>query len=206
MFSGITTREGHNIKQKIISQDVNACSSLVFKKLMEETCGDMQIMKTKLPLTLDATIWCYSGNCSKCRRHSKVCGEGHKANWRLNSKFLGLHNVTQLNMTENDKEILLEITKIKLSLEAAEWMKLNTDTQKCESVNRSFSVTVPKTVNYSRNFGDRVGSTIHSRNNGLGQSLLKKVTNIGSSLSPATVCALDHCESVNRSFLSLIHI
>jgi len=151
------------MKQKILSQDVKVRSSLVFKKLIEETCGDMQIMKTQLPLTLDATIRCYSGDCSRYRRHSKVCRGGHKANWWLNSKFLGPHYVTQLNMTENNKAILLEILKIKLSLEAAERIKLNTDTQKCESVNRSFSVTVPKTVNYSRNFGARVGSTIHSR-------------------------------------------
>ena len=65
-------------------------------------------------------------------------------------------------------------------------MRLNTDTQKNEAVNRSLSASVPKNVNYSRNFEGRVHSTVHRLNNQPGRSLEAKVKNIGCYLSPPT--------------------
>ena len=60
--------------------------------------------------------------------------------------FLASNKLHNLNMNENDKHLLLEILKMKLSVAAVEQMKLYTDTQKCETVNRAFSVSLPKNV------------------------------------------------------------
>ena len=47
--------------------------------------------------------------------------------------YLGVNKITKLNMDENDKQTVLELLKMKLSEGALTNMKLNTDTQKCES-------------------------------------------------------------------------
>jgi len=120
MFPGIRTREGKRLKQKIFSQDIKARCSLIFKQLMEDNSGDVAKIKCQLPQVLDATLHCYSGDCSKCRRYSKVCGGGSTNSWWMRSAYLGPHQVTHLNMTENDKNILLEVLKMKLSCDVVE--------------------------------------------------------------------------------------
>jgi len=194
MFPGVKTRDVFKGKQKILSQDVKARCSLVFKKLMEETVGDMRLVKSQLPLVLESTLLCYSGDCSKCRRHAKVCGGGHTTSWWTKSAFLGPHKITGLNMTSQDESILLEILKMKLSYSAAEQLKLNTDTQKCEAVNRSLSVSLPKNVNYSRNFEARAHSAVHRLNNKVGKSLEDKIEHLGATLSPVTKRALSQIQ------------
>ena len=62
--------------------------------------------------------------------------------------FLVSNKIHHLNMDESNKDLLLEILKIKLSTASVEQMKLYTDTQKCEAVNRSLSVSLPKNVNF----------------------------------------------------------
>jgi len=120
MFPGITTREGKRLKQKIFSQDIKARCSLILKKLMEDNIGDVTKLKGQLPQVLDATLRCYSGDCSKCRHYSKVCGGGSSNNWWMRSAYLGPHKKTNLNMTENDKAILLEVLKMILSCDAVQ--------------------------------------------------------------------------------------
>ncbi|KAL5020618.1 hypothetical protein ScPMuIL_002300, partial [Solemya velum] len=75
MFSG-ATREKKREGQKVLSQDVKARCGLIMKKLMTEHAGDTSIIKNHLPKVLEATILCYSGDCSKCSRNSVVCAGG----------------------------------------------------------------------------------------------------------------------------------
>ena len=62
-------------------------------------------------------------------------------------------------------------------------MKLYTDTQKREAVNRSVSVSLPKNVNFSRNMEGRAYSAIHKLNNDPGTSTIQKCENSGVKLS-----------------------
>lgn len=197
MFPGINTREGRKLKQKILSQDVKARCSLIFKRMMDDTGGDIRSIKSQLPRVLDATMRCYSGDCSKCRWNSKVCGGGDSTSWWIRSAFLGPHQMTHLNMTENDKNLLPEVIKMRLSCDAVHRLRLNTSTQKCEAVNRSISVSLPKNVNYSRNFEARVHSTIHRLNNKLGASLKAKVKHLGGTLSRRMLKSVDQMEKDN---------
>jgi len=107
---------------------------------------------------------------------------------------MGPHQVTHLNMTESDKNILLEVLKMKLSCDVVQRLQLNTNTQKCEAVNRSISVSLTKNVNYSRNFEARVHSTIHRLSNRLGSSLKTKVKHLGGILSPRTLRSLNEMD------------
>ena len=52
-------------------------------------------------------------------------------------------------MNENDKSLLLEILKMKLSVASVEQMKLYIDTQKCQAINRITIVSLPKNVSFS---------------------------------------------------------
>lgn len=90
-------------------------------------------------------------------------------------------------MNNNDKALLQDVLKMKLSEQALESLKLNTDTQKCEAMNRPPSVSLPKNVNFARNLPGRALSTIHRLNNGPELSIQQKLTALGGvSLSPRT--------------------
>ena len=54
-----------------------------------------------------------------------------------------LNRLFNLNMNDNDRQSLLEILKMKLSVAAVEQMKLHTDTLKCEAVNGALSFPMP---------------------------------------------------------------
>lgn len=90
-----------------------------------------------------------------------------------------------------------EVLKMRLSCDAVHRLRFNTSTQKCEAVNKSISVSLPKNVNYTRNFEARVHSTIHRLNNKLGESLKAKVKHLGGELSRRTLKSLHQMEKDN---------
>ena len=53
--------------------------------------------------------------------------------------FLAFKKFHYLNINKNDKVLLLEILKLKLSVASVEQMELYTDPHKCEAVNGSLS-------------------------------------------------------------------
>lgn len=93
---------------------------------------------------------------------------------------------------------------MKLSEQALERLKLNTDTQKCEAINRSLSVSLPKNVNYARNLAGRASSTIHRLNNGPEKSTQDKLSAVGASVSPRTKQTL-HQMQIEQDYQKLYH-
>ena len=79
---------------------------------------------------------------------------------------------------------------MKLSVAAVEQMKLYTDTQKCEAVNRALSVSLPKNVNFSATMEGRASSAIHRINNDPGTSSIKECESAGIELSTRAKRAL----------------
>ena len=53
--------------------------------------------------------------------------------------FLASKKFYNLNINKNDKVVLLEILKLKLSVVSVEQMELYTDTENCEAVNGALS-------------------------------------------------------------------
>ena len=184
------TREQKKEAQKVLSQDVKARCSLILKELMKDHAGNMAAFKRVLPKVLESTLSCYDGDCSKCANNSVVCHGGVTNNWWSRSMFLSSNRIHNLNMNDNDKVLLLEILKMKLSVASVEQMKLYTDTQKCEAVNRALSVSLPKNVNFSATMEGRGSSAIHRVNNDPGTSTIKKCENSGIELSSRTKRAL----------------
>lgn len=202
MFPG-RTREQKKAAQKVLSQDVKARCSLILKELMKEHAGNMTALRRILPKVLESTLSCYDGDCSKCPNHSVVCHGGVTNNWWNRSMFLASNRMYNLNMNENDKVLLLEILKMKLSVASVEQMKLYTDTQKCEAVNRALSVSLPKNVNFSATMEGRGSSAIHRINNNPGTSAMKKCENAGvelSSRAKRALSALDRDADYHRNY------
>lgn len=199
MFPRCRTREEHKNAQKIFAIDVKSRCSLIFKKIMEEECGNLPKIVKSLDKAVQATILCYSGDCSQCRHHALVCGGGEKTSWWKKSAYLGSHNITSLHMTENDKRLLKEILRMRLSDDALLDTVFNYNTQQCESFNFTLSKSAPKNVNYARNFEGRCASAVLRFNNSQGESLKQKLERLGVYLSPTPAKALDKLSTDMRA-------
>ena len=183
----------------------------IIQRLREKGNGDITKEIKCLPDVCAATIECYAGNCSFCPHGSLVCnGIGGVGNWWYHSEFLPTHNIHSLKMTVNDKDLLRNILEVRLSEQAVYSVSSNTSTQKCEAFNRGALASLPKEVNFSKNFGGRLASKTLQLNNSLQCAVETKVASItGQNLSPRTSrylkCRSDQSERRKRSQKSAAH-
>ena len=173
------------------SKDIKARSSSIIQQMSEQSQGEITKFIYKLPDIRRATVECYAGNCSRCPMDSLVCSGLSEGSWWLKSVYLSTHEITYLQMDENDKGLLETLLEMRLSEEAIKKVSSGTSTQKCEAFNRSTSATIRKEVNFSKNFEGRVHSAAHRINNTLGESLKEKLLFVtGTPLSSKTLEAL----------------
>ena len=95
-----------------------------FKEVNEKHAGEMTALPQCLQKVLESTLLSYRGGCSKCPRIPV------SNNWLNRSRVLSSNKIHHLNMDKSDKDLLLEILKIKLSIDSVEQIKLYTDLQK----------------------------------------------------------------------------
>ena len=129
----------------------------------------------RMPKVIEATLNCYSGDCSKCRRNAIVCGGVRKTGWWTKSLYLSPNHLTHLNITHSDREQLRGLLNIRLGVDALEKTKLNLNTNKNEAANRGLSASLPKNVKFSRNCTARSYAAVHRMNYGIGASPLHKL-------------------------------
>ena len=170
--------------------------SLILNKLFDEhgrAEDGIERIVQKLPDILHTTVECYAGNCSNCCEHSMVCsGEDDAQTWWEKSFYLLPAGIQHLKMTENDKLIMLELLEIRLSEVAIKKIQTGHSTQSVESFNRSTTASMPKELNYSRNFEGRLHSAAHRSNNTIGESLKEKLRHLtNTQLSENVVTQLD---------------
>ena len=159
------------------ASDVKSRCSVIIEPLRAKSPnGDITESLHQLSDIRDATIQCYSGNCSFCPNHALVCdGIGGPGDWWFDSKFLPTHGIHVLNMTESDRALLSTVLETRLSESAVMSVASGTSTQKCEGFNRAVVSTMPKDVNLSRNFAGSLASKTLQLNNTLHVSVGKKV-------------------------------
>ena len=177
MFDGRTRADKTEVK-KYLAADLKDRSTMIVNYLFKLYLGDFNKICKKLPKVIDATIDCYSGDCRMCRRNSLVCGGGKTNSWWNRSKNFSA-DITGFNMDDGDKILMREILKVKLSETALENMKFNSNTQRNESLNRAMSVSLPKNVNFSRNYEARAHSVVHRITHGIADSTHLKLENLG---------------------------
>jgi hypothetical protein len=91
---------------------------------------------------------------------------------------------TKLNFSDRaDNKELRDCLNGRLGVKAVDLTALNSNTQKSESVNRTYQKTNPKTNTFGRNFPGRIHSAAHLRNNGMALSTVTKMRAAG--LHPA---------------------
>jgi hypothetical protein len=83
-------------------------------------------------------------------------------------------------MNSSDKKILEDLIKLRISVDALERTKLNTNTNRNEGDNRALSASLPKNVSFGRNAPARAHAATHRINWGHGESLLRKLSAVGS--------------------------
>ena len=83
---------------------------------------------------------------------------------------------------------------MRLNGQAVEYTKLNSNTHKCEGVNRLYLNTNPKCVTRPTNFPGRIHSRVHLLNEGLAKSTEAKFSAIRASLSQSVIKYLKHQE------------
>ena len=78
-------------------------------------------------------------------------------------------------MTSDDKTILEELIKLRISVTALDSTKLNSNTNRNEGDNQALSASLPKNVNFGRNASARAHAAVHRVNWGHGESLFRKL-------------------------------
>ena len=189
MFPAKTVEKKKN-QQKLLSLDLkNRCHiefTGLYNKCSESYPADPEKMQnaisSKLTKVVNTVIACYDGDCTGCRRNSFACGGGKK-NWWNTSMYLKQHELTNLAMTQNDRELLKSVIAMKLSKEALPKLHLNTNTNKNEGLNRGMSASLSKNVIFSKNAEGMAYAAVDRMNYGLGDSLHRKLEAVGSPVS-----------------------
>ncbi|CAC5362382.1 unnamed protein product [Mytilus coruscus] len=153
---------------------------------------DIQKISEDLPKAFEATMRCYDGDCAMCSTNSIVCAGAETKNyWNRSIFLLSSYHITCLQMNENDKHLLFEILKMKLSINALDSMTLYDNTNKNEATHRAISANLPKNVYFSRNMKGRLAATVHRSNNSPGTSTKMKCDRLVIELSNRTNAFLD---------------
>lgn len=176
MFPGKTKCEREKLMKRFCLDVTKQCTS-AYERCYSDCIGDQSMMVHKLSFATDAMIECYSGNHDMCRRKSYTC-PGLRKKWNMPFLPVGCH----LELNAEDKRTLRKCIDYKLGRVAVTRQKFNTNSQKAESINRSYTSTNPKCVTMCRNFVGRVHSAAHSLNNGPGTSIALKLEAVGAPL------------------------
>ena len=200
MFPGDTKVVREKLHRRFACDLTHRCS-VEFQKAYTKYPGNVNYLIKALSYAADAIVACYGGNCNKlCSTYSFACtGAKGKKPWKKQYIPIG---TGPLNIDNNDEEKLRKCIAFRFGIDALKKTRLNTNTQKCEAVNRSFNVSNPKSVTWARNFKARIHSAVLHLNQGFAISTIKKCSALGCHLSPSIVQSLKR-ETKRDKYLAL---
>lgn len=181
MFPGTSTRDTTE-QRKMLARDLKHRCGKIFKMMYNTYKGDMDKVASNMGKAIEATVKCYSGDCSDCKKYSVVCPGGGR-NWRATSHDLKLGNITTMYPTDMDRHILRELLRFFLGSSALELIGKNMNTNKNEAANRGISANNPKNVKCSRTGNARVLSAVGRMNKGAGKHLIDSLEGAGCAIS-----------------------
>ena len=161
---------GYNLSRRC-THEYNVC--------YEKLCGNVKRMNIKFEYVINAIILCYQGDHSLCVRHSYACTGLKKGTWKVSFLPAGVY----LTPSVSDLEKLKHLVMYRLGQPAIQATRFKTDTQRVESVNRSYSRTNPKNVTWCRNVTGRLHSAVHMLNLGFGNSTLARLETLGAPIT-----------------------
>ena len=142
---GSNTKVVYDKIKKRFARDVSYRSSAEFTSALQRYGHDVDKLVCWLSFVTDCLVQCYSGNCRLCMSYSLVC-KGDSMRSYLPKEH------SKVFMSLEDKQKLRTCLALRFSRAAIESTKFNSNTQKCEAVNRAYIKSVPKSVTYSRNY------------------------------------------------------
>ena len=157
--------------QNRFATDLSMRCQAEFESIHKQTRGDFKKMKTSIAETTAAIVNCYKGEHKLCRAHSSVCIGENDNNWISKNEYVP--NNFKININRDTDKTLRECIDFRFGPSILEKTKLNSNTQKVESVNHVIRRSLPKNVTYPRNFSGRAHSAIFSSNNGPGESIVR---------------------------------
>ena len=184
MFPGATKAQRNDIKIAF-ANDLKLRSHGIMKCLFAKYNGDRQQISKCLPRIVKSVVNCYSGNCSDtCRWSITLCNGGIKTSWWYKSINLSSHGLQNGSLKPNktDKLLIESLLEMKLSQTALNQMQFFSNTNKCESVNRTISTYLPKNKNFSRNALGRASAAVLKVNNKRDVALAKTLKAVGCGL------------------------
>lgn len=160
--------------------DVKARCVAELRSAHQKHHGDIDQIKDAMPNAIDAICMCYQDNCgSQCQDYSFVCGGTEFDHWTKNYLPRGL----EVHMTERDEELLVECISILLKPASLESTRMQSSTQKCESVNARLQKTLPKRLTFYRNVFGRAHTAVHLSNHGIANSTVLRSQAAGAPLT-----------------------
>ena len=146
---------------------------------------DQNIIKKCTSGWLDCLTMCYGGDHTACHKFSFVCKMGRQY------RFPFMPRVAKgcLSISDADRVKIRSTLEVRVCSQRLWSTRLQTSTQKAESVNNAFNVTNPKhSATFSRNGKYRDHSAIHLTNNGPGESIVRKMDAVGIQLTANSPC------------------
>lgn len=181
MYPGRTKVEKRS-NMIIFLRDVGKRTNVVVNKLLKKHGISPQTLEARSDRAqelLPQLIKCYNNDCSDCCKFPEIeCKGKYKDNWVYNSyglKSCGLNDHSVNLSALSDQFRLSNVLKYKLGRQAMSDLRLNTNTQGCESFHRSVSSNLPKNVNLARNSEARISAMCLRQNNGYAKSLFLKL-------------------------------
>ena len=201
-----TTKKERDLLQKEFGHDVKRRTHAEFEKAYERHRGDLTSLKICACNIMDAMISCYSGECRRlCYKYSLVCKGTKSRKWSHNYLMFAKPKNKPLDMTDMDMHMLKQCIVIRLGPKAVESQMFNTNTQKSESTNLTYSKTNPRRGVFKRNFVGRIHSAAHIRNHGLGESTALKCEAVGAPIPPGSKVARDLKRMQDQNRQRLLH-
>ncbi|CAG2189860.1 unnamed protein product [Mytilus edulis] len=192
MFPGVTKAQKNDIKTAF-ANDIKLRSHGIMKSLFMKYNGDRQQISKCLPGIVRSVVNCYSGNCGDtCRWSITLCNGGKKTSWWYKSINLNSHGLQNGSLipTDRDKLLIESLLEMKLSQSALDQMKFFSNTNKCESVNRTISTYLPKNKNFSRNAIGRASAAVLKVNNNRDVALVKTLKAVGCTMGKKSRAAV----------------
>ena len=176
MFPQTRTRKVKTLKTRALASDLKNRSYAVLTQLHKKHNGNIETIKIEAKKVIPAIICCYAGDCSHCPHFTTSCAGGESDNnWLVKSALLQEHNLSGgLQMTQSDVDYMKDTLSMMLGEDAIDKTEFLTNTQNCESFNRTISVSLPKNTKFSRNLPGRVGCVVEVWNFGQGEAAARQ--------------------------------
>lgn len=185
MVPGVLATDRKRIKNWFLIDFSNQCHA-EFNNTYLSSQGNIDKIIKQLSYAKDAIVQCYNGNHQLCKKYSLVCSGRIKDNWIIKSGVLGAITNFKITPTPEDIDTLHNCWDYALSRKVSIKIAKNLNTQKTEAVNKAIGSNVPKNKTFTRNYSNRVHSTIQAVNRGTAAATLAQCSAVGCPITKGT--------------------